>query len=122
MFLKQESAKKLIDDSKDSIITELKLQCSLLKNYINEISKKLDNNMFECKPVVDLNILQPFSIERIKNKDGLDQTVYGYFIPNKDDNAQAYIPKEWHVICSNETHKKLVEQFKQYLDSKNSTA
>lgn len=66
--------------------------------------------------VLDFDVLQPFSIERMIHTNGMPVTCFGYFKNTEDGKSNA--PLEWIYFCDIDTHNKLADQFKTWLESK----
>jgi predicted Zn-dependent peptidase len=83
----------------------------LEQQKIEEIQK----SCADATPCVDWRAINAFSIERIYNKtENQAQTVIGYILATKDDR----ITKEWYIFCNEEHHEKLVEDFKDYIETR----
>ena len=99
---------------KDHLIEELK---TIIKKNNTEIDYLTEQNnqkslseLVNADYVIDFNLLNPFSIERIiKNNAGT--TVLGYF----DTKGE---PREWFLHCSLDMHQRLANEFKEYIFNK----
>lgn len=65
---------------------------------------------YDSEFALDYRQMNAFSIERLC-RDGQAVTVIGYFL-----NSQV---REWNLYCNEERHQELVNQFKLYLEKKN---
>jgi hypothetical protein len=93
---------------KDFIIANLREELDITKNenYLNVI---------ECSFEVDFYSLHAFSIERLiipkssSTKSDKEQTSIGYLVDGKI--------QEWIFSCSRETHERLAQEFKLYIQT-----
>lgn len=75
-----------------------------LADLRNEQAKAVADSGF----AVDFNRMGAYSIERII-QDGRPVTVVGHWTGPNNENAN-----EWWLHCNQDTHERLVEQFRQY--------
>lgn len=96
----------LIEEYENIIDTKNK-QISKLTEQNNQKSL---SELVNADYVIDFNLLNPFSIERIIKNDA-GTTVLGYF-DNKGES------REWYLHCSLDMHQQLTTEFKEYIFNK----
>lgn len=103
-------------EDKDFIIANLRADKNHLKEELDSTKNENYLNVAECSFEVDFNNLRAFSIERVitpkssSHKSDKEQTNIGYFV---DDKIQ-----EWTFSCSRETHERLAQEFKLYMQTR----
>ena len=96
----------LIEEYENIIDTKNKQISKLTEQNKQKFLSELVNADY----VIDFNLLNPFSIERIIKNDA-GTTVLGYF----DTKGE---PREWFLQCSFDMHQKLATEFKEYIFNK----
>ena len=69
------------------------------------------NGELELEIVIDFDNMDVFSIER-NVTDGVGHTILGYWL---EDQYGSKSNHEWFLFCSDETHEKLVSEFKKHI-------
>lgn len=87
-------------------LEDLQTQYDLL---VSENSKKA----YQSSVAIDFKAMNAMSIERRLNESNEPITIIGYALHS--DSKELI---DWYIFCSNETHEKLVEEFKQYIKNK----
>lgn len=101
---------------KDFIVANLRADKNHLKEELDITKNENYLNVIECSFEVDFDSLHAFSIERLivpkssSNKSDKEQTSIGYFIEGKI--------QEWIFSCSRETHERLAQEFKLYVQTR----
>lgn len=80
----------------------------LLQEQLAALRSEQDKAVVDCGLAVDWNRMNAFSIERMM-QDGRPMTVIGYWEGPNDENVG-----EWSFRCNQDTHERLVEEFRQY--------
>lgn len=98
----------------DYLIEEYETIIDTKNKQISKLTEE-KNQMFlsdlvKSDYVIDFNLLNPFSIERIIKNDAVT-TVLGYF----DTKGE---PREWYLECSFDMHQRLATEFKEYIFNK----
>jgi len=69
----------------------------------------------DCDVAIDFKLMNAVSVERLfDSDDGMAKTVIGYKVGNENQ----FTIEEWSFYCSEEIHKKLIQQFNLYLELK----
>ena len=96
----------LIEEYENIIDTKNKQISKLTEQNKQKFLSELVNADY----VIDFNLLNPFSIERIIKNDA-GTTVLGYFSTKGE-------PREWFLQCSFDMHQRLSNEFKEYIFNK----
>jgi hypothetical protein len=101
-------------NGKDYLIEEYENIIEQKNKQIGKLTEQ-KNQMFlselaNADYVIDFNLLNPFSIERIIKNDA-GTTVLGYFNTKGE-------PRVWDLQCSFDMHQKLSNEFKEYIFNK----
>lgn len=99
-------------------IEELKVHQETVRERTEELERDQKTLVLDWmdEAAVDFEVMKAFSVERILPDDErLPKTIIGYFGPNKDGNE---VIKEWSLYVSEENHKKLVKEFRQYIKNR----
>ena len=101
---------------------ELDLEVINLKNKIETLNQQIEENLKKTQSttsvasmVVDFSNIDVFSIERNTSSDGVACTVIGYWIEDKDG---VKANQEWYLFCNNDTHEKIIAEFKKHMAKK----
>ena len=97
--MKKKSALDEVVDHYEQIITQQ-------NEKIAELSANPYNNLCESDVEVDFEFMNAFSVERTL-LDGVTVTSVGYFDRHKKT-------REWFLYTSEETHQRLVNEFREY--------
>lgn len=95
---------------KDYLIEEYENIIDTKNKQIEQNNQKFLSELVNADYVIDFNLLNPFSIERIIKNDA-GTTVLGYF----DTKGE---PREWFLQCSFDMHQRLATEFKEYIFNK----
>lgn len=99
--------------SKKSLLEEYEGRIKTLKADLESLTEEL---VSETEFVVNFASMKAFSIERIwDNKTRSYKTVIGYFLTTNNTKEV----REWYLFCDLETHNRLADEFKQYMESLN---
>lgn len=108
-----EEARKTITRLQNTLDSQFSLAASRLQE-LNQLKKDLADKARSCSVAVDFEMMDAFSIERMY-VDGIGHTVIGYLnsLPDTEPDVA-----EWTLYCNEEIHEKLVEEFRQYKQSR----
>jgi hypothetical protein len=100
---------------------ELELEVVNLKNQLEALNLQIEENLKKTQAAasistmaVDFSNIDAFSIER-NTSYGLACTIIGYWVEDKDG---VKANQEWFLFCSDETHEKIVSEFKKHIAKK----
>ena len=93
-------------------IRKLEKQIEDLKADHDEELNNLLIQTEQCSVCIDWKGMNVVSIERMVNENDCDQTTIGYMNPETN-----YV-SEWYLQCDVHTHEQLVEEFREYLSSR----
>ena len=99
---------------------ELELEVVNLKNQIEALNLQIEENQKKAQTaasvssmLVDFSNIDVFSIER-NASGGVTHTIIGYWVADKDGVKSN---QEWFLYCNDETHEKLISEFKKHIKS-----
>ena len=91
---------------KDKTIMEYEEIITQKNEKIAELSSNSYNSLYESDVEIDFEFMNAFSVERTLLR-GVPVTSVGYF--DKHNNT-----REWFLYTSEETHQRLVNEFREY--------
>ena len=108
-----DEAYRKIAQLQKTLDSQFSLAASRLQE-LNDLKRDLIDQSRSCSVAVDFEQMDAFSIERMQEQ-GVGRTVIGYLksLPDTDPNIA-----EWTLYCNEEIHEKLVEEFRQYKQSR----